>query len=111
MEVRVFICGPRRGRWSKPKPVTELKEYKEGKLPKKLRCDNDHILHPRRLWYPIEQCFYVTWELTEEEFDEALEEGDLFSLDVPPMILCPDCAKLFTLEYLKRRINHAKDRY
>jgi len=45
METRCFICGPRYGRWSKPKPVVETKEYKEGKLPKKLRCDNDHILH------------------------------------------------------------------
>lgn len=103
MEARVFICSPRHGRWSKPKPVTETKEYKEGKLPKKLRCDNDHILHPRRLWYPTEKCYYVTWELTEEEFEEALEEGDLFSLDMPAMILCPDCAKLFTLEYLKKK--------
>jgi len=41
--------------------------------------------------------------LTEEEFEEALEEGDLFSLDMPAMILCPDCAKLFTLEYLKKK--------
>ena len=102
IEIRGFICGPRRGRWSKPKPVTETKEYKEGKLPKKLRCDNDHILHPRRLWYPTEKCFYVTWELTKEEFDETLEEGDLFSLDMPVMILCPDCVKFFTLEYLKK---------
>jgi len=102
MEIKGFICGPRRGRWSKPKPIKGSKEYKEGKLPKKLRCDNDHILHGRRLWYPTEDCFYVTWELTEEEFDKALEEGDLFSLDMPSMILCPDCAKYFEQEYLKR---------
>lgn len=62
----------------------------------------NQILHGRRLWYPTEDCFYVTWELTEEEFDEALEEGDLFSLDMPSMILCPDCAKYFEQEYLKR---------
>jgi len=103
MEIKGFICGPRRGRWSKPKPVTESKEYKKGKLPKKLRCDNDHLLHGRKLWFPTEQCFYVTWELTEEEFDKAFEEGDLFSLDMHAKILCPDCAKIFEEEYLKRR--------
>jgi len=41
--------------------------------------------------------------LTEEEFDKALEEGDLFSLDMPSMILCPECAKYFEQEYLKER--------
>jgi len=39
---------------------------------------------------------------TRKEFDEALEEGDLFSLDMSAMILCPDCAKYFEQEYLKR---------
>lgn len=94
----VYICGPRHGRWWSIVPASSLRwvnDYgKPVKPPKRLRCE--YPLHPTRLkrWWPLEQMWAQRWEMTREEFDQAIEAYDIFALEMGHRILCPHCAEV-----------------
>ena len=77
----IYICGVRRGRY---KMLNIRKAYK-GKLPKIIACDGCRKKHN------IRQLKVRRWTLTKKELEEAVEEFDMFSLDMPDKILCKRC--------------------
>lgn len=98
---KVVICGVRKGRWSKPIPYKEAgikwvsRSGKPAKEPKRFRCEHpDHT--GRRRWFPVQEMFYQEWEMTEQEIDQAIEEFDVFSLEMleeEGRLICKECAK------------------
>ncbi len=84
------ICGPRRGRYGRPEKITRPGRY---------RCDENYHLG-RRLWFHTDEknMYIMKWELTREEFEQAVEEFDIMSLETPPKIICEDCYKRFYQE-------------
>jgi len=96
----IHICGATRGHYGKPILLKDLgiKKFidpdtqKEYKIPKKLRCDSSKH-EGRKVWFPWQKMYVQKWELTEEELKQAEKEYDIFSLDMPPLIICHECAK------------------
>lgn len=97
-KVVVHICRPRRGRYSLPIPIRQVKikwvndEEKEVKAPKILKCELNDLFHPKKRRYEYSKMFYLRWILTKRELKEAVDEFDIFSIDVPALIICPRCA-------------------
>lgn len=46
----------------------------------------------QKLNYPTSQMFVQFWQLTDDEFAQAVENYDMFSLDMPPRLICENCA-------------------
>lgn len=96
------ICGTSRGRYSKPIKLSEAKlrwvsmeNYRKLKTPTKARCESyQHI--GKQLWFPYKEMYVQFWKLTPGELAAALIECDVFSLEMPPRIVCPDCIKKTT---------------
>ena len=78
------ICGARRGRYGKPLAFPEA--YK-GELPRTAWCDRCE----KR--YRIESLRVFRWELTSQEKEEATDDFDMFSLEMPNKHLCLKCLR------------------
>jgi hypothetical protein len=100
------ICGVSRGRYLMPVPVMEAKinwaEEQEGdvEIPEKYPCEHDnHWLwgkgtrNGQKLYYPTMEMFYQKWHLTDDELKEAIDQYDIFSLEMTGRIICRECAK------------------
>jgi len=93
----IHICGTRRGRYGIPRKIevdTVFRDADTGekiKLPGKIRCE-DSLHEGRQVYFPTLECYFQGWELTEEEYQEAIDHYDMFSLEMPVRILCPKCA-------------------
>lgn len=99
MSEEIIICGARRGRWSKPIPYNDfpLTFYNEDtgrkmKPPKKVECD-DGRHEGRKKWFPLQEMYVQKYKLTKKELRQAIDEMDVFSLEVAPLIICVECAK------------------
>jgi len=82
MENIIIMCGASRGKYGKAQTLSEV--YKR-KLPETGYCDKCK----RR--YKIENLRVFRWELTPQEIEEAVQDFDMFSLDMPDRILCLKC--------------------
>ena len=92
----IHICGATRGRYGIPRKIkvdTVFRdvEGEKAKLPKKIRCE-DPLHDEKRIYFPVMECYFQKWELTEKEFQEATNNYDMFSLEMPVRMLCPKCA-------------------
>lgn len=91
------ICGPSRGRWSRPFPIDgNIKFVDEDgrpcRKPYLVSCEHrDHWAPRGRKRFKRSECYAQRWELTEKEFWEAIRDNDIFSLDMRPRFLCPKC--------------------
>lgn len=84
------ICGASLGRWGKPMPLPTAPAGK-------MRCEiSTH--HLRKWLFPATEMYYQRWELTEDEMSQAINNYDMFSLDMPPRFLCEDCKRRITNE-------------
>jgi len=96
----LHICGASKGKYGKPillkdsgiTKFTDPDTLKEYKIPQKLRCESSKH-EGRKVWFLWQEMYIQKWELTEEELERAEEEYDIFSLDMPPLILCSGCMK------------------
>ena len=89
----LYICGATKGKYSSPAKSTN-------ESPQKCACEHPKhwgwgrgTRNGQKLYYPIKDMFIQKWELTEEEFERAVKEYDMFSLEVEPRIICKNCAK------------------
>lgn len=102
-----YICGTSMGRYSNPISITEVnirwknENGKRVKSPKKLRCENECIGHPKQCWFPYNEMYIQKWLLTNEETTQAIKNSDIYSLSMPSKILCPHCAKKMKRETKK----------
>ena len=100
------ICGVSRGGYIKPVPMTEMNfqwEDEDGNpidTPLKYACEHDNhwnwgkgTRNGQKLYYPLEEMFYQKWKLTDKEMKEAIEEYDIFSLEMRGRIICKNRAK------------------
>jgi hypothetical protein len=95
-----------RGKYKKPVPILKSGlRFIDDKLnivkrPKLYPCD-----HPKhwewgngtrnwqKLYYPINEMFYMKWHMTKKEFNQALEAYDMTSLEKKGRVVCANCAK------------------
>lgn len=94
-----YICGATRGHYGKPIPFNKsgikfISEdtYKELKTPKIYSCESSKH-EGRKKRYPIKEMYVRKWEMTKQELKEATDAWDMFSLEMGPIIICPECAK------------------
>jgi len=103
----VSICGVSRGRYTAPIPISEAKinwtdedDNESLEPPKKYPCEHEKHWHwgrgtrnGQKLYYPTEEMFYQKWHLTDKEIEEAVEQYDMFSLEMTGRIICRECAE------------------
>lgn len=88
-----FIDGPRMGRYGEIRSMLDggLKWVNENgeprKPPKKSKCARC------KKSFETKDMFYQIWTLTKEELEKAINEFDIFSLEMRPRILCSGCAE------------------
>ncbi|MBK8968615.1 MAG: hypothetical protein R3D58_07120 [Saprospiraceae bacterium] len=100
------VCGVSRGRYIAPVPVNQAKldwtdeDGNQIKIPKKYPCEHDShwkwgkgTRNGQKLYYPTEEMFWQKWFLTEQEFYDAVDEYDVFSLEMTGRIICRDCTE------------------
>ena len=100
------LCGVSRGGYIKPIPVlqTDLNwvddEDNPISVPEKFPCGHDDHWewgkgrrNGQKLYYPTKEMFYQKWHLTAEELDEAIDQYDMFSLEMKGRIICQECAE------------------
>ena len=100
------ICRVSRGRYIQPLAVEQVKmkwtdeEDEPIPLPKKYPCEHeDHWKYGKgtrnrqKLYYPTEEMFWQKWHLTDEEMQNAIEQYDMFSLEMTGRIICKECAE------------------
>ena len=101
------ICGVSRGRYVAPIRITEAninwmnEDGDEGlSPPKKYPCAHDKhwqwgrgTRNGQKLYYLTKEMFYQKWHLTKNEIEEAVEQYDIFSLEMTGRIICGECAK------------------
>jgi hypothetical protein len=97
------ICGASRGRYGKPEPLEIEWMDQNGntsKAPEKYPCE--HFKHwewgkgtrnGQKLYYPTETMYWQKWELTDEELEEAIDQYDMFSIEMTGRIICSNCAE------------------
>ena len=103
MSKYIHICKAK-GRYGKPIPIKDVKirwiselTGKEVKPPKIYSCEHPkhYFWSGRRKRFPLEEMYVQKWELTEKEFEEAVEKADYIALEMIGhiRIICPNCAK------------------
>lgn len=98
------ICGASRGRYGNPVPVPDVNvkwlddNEEPTTVPEKYACEHPKhwnwgkgTRNGQKLYYPINEMFFQKWELTDKELDEAVEDFDMFSLEMPSRIICENC--------------------
>jgi hypothetical protein len=100
----IIICGVSRGRYTIPEPIVRSKEWEDEGVdpvqrPVKFPCGHpEHwewgkgTRNGQKLYYPTEEMFFQKWHLTDEEMNEAIEQYDVFSLEMRGRIICKNCA-------------------
>jgi len=102
----IFICGPSKGKYSEPIPIEKAgitwvdDDYHTVNAPKKHRCEHPNHFNwsfgsknGRKLIYKTSEMFYQKFVLTKEELKIAIDEYDIFSLDMSGRIICKNCAE------------------
>ena len=111
----IVLCGAGRGHYSSPVPYSKNPlrwvdaENWDEKInpPKKFHCEgSDHFdnlrmakfkgktdLHGNTASFPLKDMFIQRWVMTKKEMREAIKQYDMFSLEMPPVIICKFCAK------------------
>ena len=106
-EMSGSICGVSRGRYIKPILFIKsgIKFVDEDYIPTETTeefCACEHIKHwswgkgtrnGQKLYYPTNEMYYQKWHMTRKELNEAINQFDIFSLEMTGRIICPDCAK------------------
>lgn len=106
----MHIAKATKGRYAKPIPISDIPQLQwineseePCEAPEKYPCDHpDHWLwgkgrrNGQKLYYPTQEMYYQKWDLSEEDFNEALETYDILSLDMPPRIICKNCMEKAT---------------
>ena len=101
------ICGVSRGRYAKPIPISETKinwidedDEENSTAPEKYPCKHSKhwewgngTRNGQKLYYPTEEMFYQKWHLTRKEMKAAIEQYDMFSLEMTGRIICKECAE------------------
>lgn len=106
------ICGVSKGRYLNPVLFIESgikfidDEYNEinVSIDEKHRCEHQKhwewgngTRNGQKLYYPIKDMFYQKWHLTEDELNAAIEQFDMFSLEMRGRIICKNCANHETI--------------
>lgn len=99
------ICGASRGHYGKPIDVysSGIKwiddDENDIEPPEKTACEHSNhwkwgngTRNGQKLYYPTQNMFVIFWELTDEELKEAIDQFDMFSLDMPTKVICENCA-------------------
>jgi hypothetical protein len=102
------ICGVSRGKYIKPVLYIESgikfidDDYNEiiVSIEEKYPCEHpghwplgNGTRNGQKLYYPLKDMYYQKWHLTEEELNEAVEQFDMFSLEMHGRIICKNCAQ------------------
>ena len=100
------ICGVSRGRYADPILIKTKKlnwtdeEDNPIPVPEKYPCEHNRhwdlgkgTRNGQKLYYPTEEMFWQKWHLTDEEMKEAIEQYDIFSLEMTGRIICGKCAE------------------
>lgn len=101
-----MICKANRGRYGVPIPIKQIninwmdEDGNKISAPKEKDCEHPHHWmlgkgrrNGQKLKYPLEEMYVQKWELSEKEFKEAIDQFDMFSLDMPIRIICGNCKK------------------
>lgn len=101
------ICGVSRGRYIQPVPVSDAKvnfiDEEDNPIvrPKKYPCGHDKhwewgkgTRNGQKLYFRTEEMFWQAWHLTENEMKEAIDQYDMFSLEMRGRIICKECAEM-----------------
>lgn len=86
---------PKRGRYGKPVPIRR-EDFIGDCFPRWVMCEHpwhSGSRHGDRRQLP-ETAYIKRWILSQQEIIEAFNEGDLRSLEQPPMVVCRLCAEL-----------------
>ena len=101
------ICGVSKGRYLKPVLFikSDIKfiddEYNEIEINPNEKYACQHSKHwewgngtrnGQKLYYPLNQMYYQKWHLTKKELNEAIEQYDMFSIEMRGRIICRNCA-------------------
>jgi len=94
-----------RGKYLKPVPISEAglnwvsEEQLPVSMPKKYGCQHPKhwelgtgTRNGQKLYYPTETMFVQKYHLTKKELDEAIKQYDMASIEMPTLIICPNCA-------------------
>ncbi len=106
MEQVIHICRPTLGGYGEPRPARELAfvndEGERTKAPRELRCEgSEHV--GRKYKFPVSEMYFRSWQLTDEELSLAIDRFDMFSLEVPPQIICKNCVNVLASKVLTNK--------
>ena len=101
----ISICGRSRGRYGSPVRLSDTTlrfvddEGVTVSPPSKAACGHPKhwqwgpgTRNGQRLYYPLNSLRVQKWEMTERELSEAVDEFDMFSLEMPTRLICLNCA-------------------
>ena len=100
----LVICGASRGHYGPPWRIDGARgikqwvneEDKRMRPPEFISCEGPEHWDPkdgRRRRYLRQNCSIQKWVLTKAELKAAIRDYDMLSLDMPPRLLCPFCAR------------------
>ena len=100
------ICGSSRGRYGKPISFKNLGIKSFNEIPDKLACEHDDhwklgkgTRNGQTLYYPVIEMFIQKWEFSEIELKDAVDNYDMFSLEMKTRIICKKCADYESLNF------------